>query len=106
MICPPACPVRQEAVLAQRFASSDPALRRPSAVFLALLALCVVGGWMAWSGSGSSRVAVFVLVVAGWLVSLCLHEYAHARTARSEEHTSELQSSENLVCRLQLEKKK
>src|SRR5690606_39616094 len=27
------------------------------------------------------------------------------RTARSEEHTSELQSRENLVCRLRLEKK-
>src|SRR5690606_41433922 len=29
-----------------------------------------------------------------------------SRTARSEEHTSELQSRENLVCRLLLEKKK
>src|SRR5436309_12707660 len=29
-----------------------------------------------------------------------------ARSARSEEHTSELQSRENLVCRLLLEKKK
>src|SRR5690606_40609360 len=29
-----------------------------------------------------------------------------ARTRRSEEHTSELQSRENLVCRLLLEKKK
>src|SRR5690606_39506703 len=29
-----------------------------------------------------------------------------AATARSEEHTSELQSRENLVCRLLLEKKK
>src|SRR5207302_7922422 len=29
-----------------------------------------------------------------------------ARKARSEEHTSELQSRENLVCRLLLEKKK
>src|SRR2546430_13343181 len=29
-----------------------------------------------------------------------------ARTARSEEHTSELQSQSNLVCRLLLEKKK
>src|SRR5690606_41951095 len=28
-----------------------------------------------------------------------------AETQRSEEHTSELQSRENLVCRLQLEKK-
>src|SRR6185369_10721156 len=30
----------------------------------------------------------------------------HARAARSEEHTSELQSHLNLVCRLLLEKKK
>ena len=75
-------------VLAQRFASSDPALRRPSAVFVALLGLCIVGGWLAWSGSGSSRVGVFVLVVAGWLVSLCLHEYAHARTANHAGDTS------------------
>src|SRR5690606_2647864 len=31
---------------------------------------------------------------------------SHIRSARSEEHTSELQSRENLVCRLLLEKKK
>src|SRR2546427_2302735 len=37
-----------------------------------------------------------------WLVFL---EY-EARDARSEEHTSELQSQSNLVCRLLLEKKK
>src|SRR2546427_7123800 len=30
----------------------------------------------------------------------------HSRTWRSEEHTSELQSQSNLVCRLLLEKKK
>src|SRR5688572_33325311 len=30
----------------------------------------------------------------------------HAHVARSEEHTSELQSQSNLVCRLLLEKKK
>src|SRR5436309_12270786 len=30
----------------------------------------------------------------------------NARVSRSEEHTSELQSRENLVCRLLLEKKK
>src|SRR2546430_4521100 len=30
----------------------------------------------------------------------------HRRLARSEEHTSELQSQSNLVCRLLLEKKK
>src|SRR5690606_39764259 len=32
--------------------------------------------------------------------------YQLIRTPRSEEHTSELQSRENLVCRLLLEKKK
>src|SRR2546427_4850750 len=37
-----------------------------------------------------------------------LHAQGHARTPhqRSEEHTSELQSQSNLVCRLLLEKKK
>src|SRR5690242_21812187 len=34
------------------------------------------------------------------------HAYDRAGTARSEEHTSELQSHVNLVCRLLLEKKK
>src|SRR2546430_12863117 len=35
-----------------------------------------------------------------------LHTPALARVGRSEEHTSELQSQSNLVCRLLLEKKK
>src|SRR5690606_41875267 len=34
------------------------------------------------------------------------HPLEIAKQARSEEHTSELQSRENLVCRLLLEKKK
>src|SRR5688572_31291409 len=34
------------------------------------------------------------------------NESAFARVVRSEEHTSELQSQSNLVCRLLLEKKK
>src|SRR3712207_8756948 len=33
-------------------------------------------------------------------------EYGYFRSARSEEHTSELQSRQYLVCRLLLEKKK
>src|SRR5690606_41312139 len=35
-----------------------------------------------------------------------LHDLCDCRLGRSEEHTSELQSRENLVCRLLLEKKK
>src|SRR5256886_10154438 len=34
------------------------------------------------------------------------HDFTAARLGRSEEHTSELQSQSNLVCRLLLEKKK
>jgi len=54
---------------------------RPSPVFLALVALCVTGGVMAWNDFGNPSLDVFVFVVAGWLVSLCLHEYAHALLA-------------------------
>jgi Zn-dependent protease len=68
-------------VAAQSSVPVSPALRRPSVVFVGLLVLCVVGGWMTWTGSGGGRLGVFILVVAGWVVSLCLHEYAHARTA-------------------------
>src|SRR5690606_29458715 len=45
-----------------------------------------------------------------WLIQNSADEamvqLAHLRLARSEEHTSELQSRENLVCRLLLEKEK
>jgi Zn-dependent protease len=36
---------------------------------------------MAWAGFGADQVNVILFVVSGWLVSLCLHEYAHALTA-------------------------
>src|SRR2546427_1879756 len=39
-------------------------------------------------------------------VGLCGGQDGSGRPARSEEHTSELQSQSNLVCRLLLEKKK
>src|SRR2546430_3755961 len=40
---------------------------------------------------------------AGWLMQVAGRVFGHLR---SEEHTSELQSQSNLVCRLLLEKKK
>src|SRR2546427_9257497 len=40
------------------------------------------------------------------LPGLCQSKRARAKHDRSEEHTSELQSQSNLVCRLLLEKKK
>ncbi|GGK87794.1 site-2 protease family protein [Mangrovihabitans endophyticus] len=67
---------------------SNPVTRRtpagaflPSPVFVGILALTAVAGWMAWTGFGNVRIDVFLLVVSGWLVSLCLHEYAHAIVA-------------------------
>src|SRR2546427_4406998 len=43
---------------------------------------------------------------AGPRASAADHPVPHPRSGRSEEHTSELQSQSNLVCRLLLEKKK
>ena len=53
----------------------------PSPVFVGLVTLTVVSGWMTWTGFGNVRIDVFLLVICGWLVSLCLHEYAHALVA-------------------------
>lgn len=50
-------------------------------IFLALLALTVAGGAVLWAGAGPAAPAVFVFVLAGWLVTLCLHEFAHALVA-------------------------
>ncbi|MEV6024009.1 site-2 protease family protein [Streptomyces sp. NPDC052036] len=56
--------------------------RRISPVFMGLLTVTAVTGWATWSGfAAQPGVAVFLFVTAAWIVSLCLHEYAHARTA-------------------------
>lgn len=58
---------------------------RPSPIFLLLVGLTAIGGALAWMGANSesptTRVGVFLFVIAGWLVSLCLHEFGHAYTA-------------------------
>jgi Zn-dependent protease len=61
-----------------------PGERRISPVFLGIVAIMAVAGWAAWTGAGQAATtgfAVFLFVTAAWVVSLCLHEYAHARTA-------------------------
>lgn len=66
--------------------------RRISPVFLGIAAVTAVAGWAVWAGPGAPSdgslrqtvvrgLLLFVFVTAGWIVSLCLHEYAHARTA-------------------------
>jgi Zn-dependent protease len=58
---------------------------RPSPVFLAICAVTVLGAVLAWLAESSTTplayVGVFIFVIAGWLVSLCLHEFAHAYLA-------------------------
>ncbi|POX54774.1 hypothetical protein C3489_12850 [Streptomyces sp. Ru71] len=53
-----------------------------SPLFVGIAAVAAVAGWAAWTGFAEQPgVAVFLFVTAAWIVSLCLHEYAHARTA-------------------------
>ncbi|SEO25394.1 site-2 protease family protein [Actinacidiphila rubida] len=55
---------------------------RVSPVFLGIAAVMAVSGWAVWTHYAADHgFAVFLFVVSGWVVSLCLHEYAHARTA-------------------------
>ncbi len=68
---------------------------RPSPIFLALLGLTAVGGVVAWLAGATVRplsyAGVFIFVIAGWLVSLCLHEFGHAATAwRFGDHDPEV----------------
>lgn len=63
-------------------ATSRRSERRISPVFLGIVAVTAVTGWATWTGFAEQPgVAVFLFVTAAWIVSLCLHEYAHARTA-------------------------
>ncbi|MFE3737109.1 site-2 protease family protein [Streptomyces sp. NPDC059134] len=56
--------------------------RRISPVFLGIVAVTAVSGWAVWTGFAADiRVGVFLFVTGAWITSLCLHEYAHARTA-------------------------
>lgn len=68
---------------------------RPSPIFLALVAVTAAGGVLAWRAGAEVRplayAGVFVFVVAGWMVSLCLHEFGHAYTAwRFGDHGAEM----------------
>ncbi|MGW2343791.1 site-2 protease family protein [Streptomyces sp. NPDC001661] len=55
---------------------------RISPVFLGIAAITAVAGWAVWTDFASAPgFAVFLFVTGAWVVSLCLHEYAHARTA-------------------------
>ncbi|MBW8483879.1 site-2 protease family protein [Actinomadura parmotrematis] len=58
---------------------------RPSPVFLAIVAVTVLTGLIVWRYGTmvgtQSRIAVFAFVIAGWILTLCLHEFGHAYLA-------------------------
>ncbi|NUT36248.1 MAG: site-2 protease family protein [Hamadaea sp.] len=58
-----------------------PAVRGVSPIFVGLVAAFLGSGAALWFEVGSDVAGVFVYVLTGWLVSLCLHEFAHALTA-------------------------
>src|SRR5690606_40962160 len=68
-------------------------------VVIGVIALVVVRAVRARAGAKS-------LASGGLWIGLAILAAVLISTLRSEEHTSELQSRENLVCRLLLEKKK
>ncbi|MEO6702395.1 MAG: site-2 protease family protein [Jatrophihabitantaceae bacterium] len=54
---------------------------RPSPVFLAIVAVTAVGGYLSWQATEdtrATRLGIFLFIVAGWVVTLSLHEFAHA----------------------------
>src|SRR5690606_41116642 len=82
-----------------------------------------VGGWQSmketvtpeylnmWRSASDPDFPWPTLLIASTITGIwywCTDQYIvqRALTARSEEHTSELQARENLVCRLQLERKR
>src|SRR2546430_10361340 len=71
----------------------------------------VYGTWWAWYGgfTWGPRFLIFASLPASLLLAAQIRRPPQTlliQTMRSEEHTSELQSQSNLVCRLLLEKKK
>src|SRR3712207_7573010 len=69
-----------------------------------------VGGWNPWSSSRLARSSVLIpssrFIGAPESTNSWPQSLPYASGSRSEEHTSELQSRQYLVCRLLLEKKK
>ena len=53
----------------------------PSVNFLLLVLIFTGTGSALWHGVVGGRFPVIVLVLTGWTISLCLHEFAHALTA-------------------------
>ncbi len=54
---------------------------RPSPIFYAIVAATGLGAWLTTTDIIDPRIGVFVFVIAGWILSLSIHEFAHAYVA-------------------------
>lgn len=66
------------------------ASRRPSPIFIGLVVVAIVSGWALWAGIGADGLLAFVFVTVAWIITLCLHEFAHAAVAYRLGDTSVL----------------
>jgi len=55
--------------------------RGPSPIFLGLVVLAVLSGTALFLGIGAPGIVAFFFVLSSWVVTLCLHEFAHALVA-------------------------
>ena len=55
--------------------------RGPSPIFLGLIAVAAVSGWLLFAGIGDPGLVTFFFVLAAWVITLSLHEFAHALVA-------------------------
>src|SRR5690606_39892709 len=90
--------------LLQCFIVSDPA--RSETYTLSLHDALPIFGWWFWRWWHSSPVLASRCCRITWTTCPWRRSLHRWKPTRSEEHTSELQSRENLVCRLLLENKK
>jgi Zn-dependent protease len=52
-----------------------------SLIFVGFVGATAVAGTLLWNEIGPQQAWLFVFVLGGWLITLCLHEFAHALTA-------------------------
>lgn len=65
-------------------------LRGPSPIFLGIVAITLFAGWGLWNRVWSEGVFAFIFVTFAWILTLCLHEFAHAAFAYRFGDTSVL----------------
>lgn len=78
--------INQEALVAEQaqlpvVVKNDRVILGISPIFILLVLLTAISGYLTYLGIGNPRVSAIFFVIGGWLISLSIHEYAHARVA-------------------------